>query len=242
MPDIKLTIDGIEYELICTNPFSSIKSLRILFDEKKYIGKAIPSNLPAQDYKILSLTIGTEIYQRFDDLGFIANNNVSIFRENWLLKQPGVKINSVKRISDGEIFKVGDEIEEYGKIKDFYLLNDELLCTCDRNIFCLSGIDFSKIKKVKQKLPLFTTQDGVKIFEHDHYFVVNRDFMMGGMCNGLGWYNPKSGEKYFSTRDSAEEYILQNKPIQVSYKEINGFISPLKSNKVYEFFKSKIKP
>src|SRR6185312_3942529 len=60
---------------------------------------------------------------------------------------------------------------------------------------------------------LFITEDNVIIYEGDYYYSVNNKFCHSGKNNGLGWYHPETGEKYFSTMDAASEYILCNKPL-----------------------------
>jgi|SRR6185503_8467787 len=71
--------------------------------------------------------------------------------------------------------------------------------------------EFKKSKEVNKVL--FVTEDNVPVYEGDYYYCVNRDFNHYGRSNGLGWYHPESGEKYFSTKEKADEYILMNKPL-----------------------------
>ena len=69
------------------------------------------------------------------------------------------------------------------------------------------------LSKEKPK-PLFTTNDGVEIFEGGNCWIVEDDkesepFEWRDVCNG-GMYGHQI---YFSTKEKAEEYILLNKPL-----------------------------
>lgn len=65
----------------------------------------------------------------------------------------------------------------------------------------------------KDKPVLFTTEDGVGITGCDCYWAVNKNFSGMSRCNGKGWHKPQTGEKYFSTKEAAEDYILRYKPV-----------------------------
>lgn len=60
---------------------------------------------------------------------------------------------------------------------------------------------------------LFTTFDGVEIKDRGTDYYAVHDFRYSGMCNGMGWYHPETGEKYFSTKEAAYDYILRYKPV-----------------------------
>ena len=160
-----------------------------------------------------------------------------------------VTIHSVKRLSDGEIFTIGDRISfisnnpcsEIANIESFYVKNDYLMTqTVSSNI----GNYLSTIQKVKQ--PLFKTEDGVDIFEGDAYHAVNTTFF-----NKYGsqkafdkkspdlipfWQSNGSVCKYFSIKEKAEEYILMNKPC-LSVNDLTTLIcitNVYKTTKSYE--------
>ena len=87
-------------------------------------------------------------------------------------------------------------------------------------------VSLNSIKHVKQ--PLFTTEDGVDIFEGDKYFIctaslsncINNDWKVFAHYTDLQNKVKSWGIKpVFSTKEKAEEYILMNKPC-LSLKEI----------------------
>jgi hypothetical protein len=127
------------------------------------------------------------------------------------LKDSEWDIHSVKRLSDGEIFTIGDTTDE-GIIEEFQYCKDHRLI-----ISFVDGIPryldakgsshkLSKIKKQK----LFTTEDNVDIFKDDTYYNVYNY----KICNELTAVNPLTHhEKHvFSTKDAAQEWIILNKP------------------------------
>ena len=62
---------------------------------------------------------------------------------------------------------------------------------------------------------MFTTEDGVDIFEGDKYFICTAS--LSNCINNEGivskFFKPNPNYKYFSTKEKAEEYILMNKPV-----------------------------
>jgi len=79
-----------------------------------------------------------------------------------------------------------------------------------------------KFKESKQPKPLFTTEDGVEIFEGNEYWYI-MDCVNNGKweiqkktAHGTG-HNSKHIR--FSTKETAEEYILMNKPC-LSLKDV----------------------
>ena len=89
-------------------------------------------------------------------------------------------INSIKRLSDGEVFTIGDQcvtkLCNYGKINEFMIKDKS---TKDFDVYIKGSISphgskyqcslLNLIKNVS-KVPLFTTEDGVDIFEGDGYY------------------------------------------------------------------------
>lgn len=123
-------------------------------------------------------------------------------------------IQSVKRLSDGEVFTIGDEISTGHFTKNAKI--DRIAITTIN--YQLQGIwvsykggscALSGITKVK-KTPLFTTEDGVEIFENDEYYFINNGFMcVKSFAENLGLL---ISAKTFHSEEKAEEYILLNKP------------------------------
>ena len=158
-------------------------------------------------------------------------------------------IYEVLRLSDNEVFSVGDEIAT-GKIISFsYLKETGLFIEVDtRKLTYYYPYRISEISKVKPKIPLFTTEDGVQLFKGDSYVKLN-DYSDWSIV--IGFIAEGNGDMYkglkFSTKEAAEKYILLNKPIEITQKEIMGAIKSACSytfitiDAIAELFKSKIK-
>lgn len=145
-----------------------------------------------------------------------------------------IKITSIKRLSDGEVFTVGDKITGtaaiaenpslgpgYVKITGFKSnknntfdieINTGVVCDY-RHQYKDFEWAFLNIKKYKQ--PLFTTEDGIEIFEGDQYTYVRSDYSYKTVVATKNDGSSKLSSHYlgdFSTKEVAEEYILMNKP------------------------------
>lgn len=113
----------------------------------------------------------------------------------------GLYIHSVKRLSDGSIWTIGEKTTD-GVITKFEILDGVLIVF----IYDVTWFKLDLLEKAKQ--PLFKTEDGVDIYEGDHWVRVRlSDFSI------LGIYGDAIGTiKTFSTKEAAEEYILMNQP------------------------------
>jgi len=175
-----------------------------------------------------------------------------------------IEIHEVRRISDGEVFKVGDVIEsregEYCNWKNFYkiismstksgLLAFEIMDIQETNP---TGSIWREIENIrKPKLPLFTTEDGVDKFENDNCWFVDINKYENGVCRWSNLPSPLrcngndiSTYKYFHSPDEGKRYILENKPISISYKDISSLFPECGYDfhgRIESFFKSKIQP
>jgi hypothetical protein len=154
-------------------------------------------------------------------------------------------IHSVKRLSDGEVFTVGDKISfENNPVRytiGKFTISDNYLMV---SVYALSTLfHISLIKKVKQ--PLFTTEDGKEIFLNDTFYYIG-DAM--NVCRTRCLFEGDgdfTNFKTFSTREAAEEYVLMNKPV-FSVKDIHNYFDTwvVKPNdyvreKIIELAKSK---
>jgi hypothetical protein len=135
----------------------------------------------------------------------VSNNNLKYWN-----------INSVKRLSDGEVFTIGDLIDfsffgnkGFKKIEGFAIdYFENKLMTAYQSAY---GIGIALWKKAPVKTPLFTTEDGVVIFERDMLFYVLKSFEIHN--NPANEFDGQSNDyKYFSTKEKADEYIFYNKP------------------------------
>ena len=185
-----------------------------------------------KDYEILSLVSSEKNPQHKKGSKFLHNKDYKFKNmhptEFW-------DIYSVKRISDNKIFTIGDSYEDLIIEKMFMSVAGDILTTY----------------KPKFKQPLFTTEDGIDIFEGDTIYWVNINTFEKVNYNkyndDLGEISIKSllSKKYeckaigFSTNEKAEEYILLNKPV-LSYGEIQEYLKVKDCNKVLDLVQSKI--
>lgn len=126
----------------------------------------------------------------------------------------GCKIWTVKRLSDGEVFSVGDKVEHtndvtnpIGIIESFHIMTNGLWFKTDNYDVPMCFIKRNTLK------PLFTTEDGKQIFEGDRFYTVKKEKYY------LDVWNCVASEKgnvsdlvYFSTEQAAKDYIVMNKP------------------------------
>lgn len=153
-----------------------------------------------QDYEILSF--------RFKDYKIITIAKKDEIQMR--LSNSCEEIYSVFRKSDGEVFTIGDKVSPSLFEKKTSFIIDELKII--GNTICIRGdknqSSLEYIHHIKTKL--FTTEDGVDIFEDNKCYFVNRFFDITETIGNI--YYDKQNLKYFSTKEKAEEYIIMNKP------------------------------
>lgn len=168
-------------------------------------------------------------------------------------------IHSVKRLSDGEIFTIGDLVSRHKSwekttpcyISGFKFKKDKLTYNIKQNNM-FGNYPFDDVTyKYELKKSLFTTEDGVDIFEGDKIFSVDRNKLTVYDNNRMITINfcRSSVYKYFSTKEAAEEYNIKNKPC-LSYNDIvemvrnqrddNSFIDSPMAQSLFELAKSKV--
>jgi hypothetical protein len=126
-------------------------------------------------------------------------------------------IYSVKRLSDGEVFTVGDiiKVRSHGsnkRIDEIEIIENEP--SYSDGIWFQYALGCSHLKNaIKVKQPIFLTHDGKDIFEGDTVWWVRKD-----STSAIGRLVIPPGEKfnsdmtaYFLTREEAEGYIKRNK-------------------------------
>lgn len=118
------------------------------------------------------------------------------------------KIYSIKRLSDREIFTLGDFCEN-GIIKEFKQINKG----CDLSAVYDEGHDYISDLKHKEK-PLFITEDGVEIYSNYIPYVCHKKSLKiiydGSDKNPyfLENFKPVPEYVYFSCLEAMEHYIL----------------------------------
>lgn len=160
------------------------------------------------------------------------------------------KIYSIKRLSDGEVFTIGDTIifEKFNSksiIVSFKIYNNRIKVNTEGINFITGTYFLESIKKVKK--PLFTTEDGVDIFEDKQkvFSVSECDFLLQNHQD-FAWIKTRDKDRkyhHFSTKEAAEEYILYNKPINLSLNDLykikneEGFFGDSLLQKINEIIK-----
>jgi len=163
---------------------------------------------PEPEWKIVAYREPGKIGKVIKETSYSWNYAV----KNWI-------IFSVKRISDSEIFSIGDLHKSTlnmrkdwppCKITKFIIADDGTMIT-ENDGNCRNPLH--QIEKVKESIPLFTTEDNVPVFEGMEYWYVS--------CNS--WKLLKCGPAkinavdvadgwFFSTKEAAEDYIVVYKP------------------------------
>jgi len=133
------------------------------------------------------------------------------------------KIHSVKRLSDGEVFSIGDNVYET-VTGDNSKMNCNDFSIKDTRCF-IHGVNIYNVEKVKQPIKLFTTEDGVSVYDGmELYSVSIQTFELGHVgkrSTTLVTKGHREWYKYFSTESAANEYILLNKPCL----SVNGILN-----------------
>lgn len=132
----------------------------------------------------------------------------------------GCKIFSVKRLSDNEVFSVGDSVclnwypsfDVKQPIERFEIVNDQMIVHYDCGCYQLKYAMLNPKHKPKQVL--FTTEDGVDVYVGDKYWAINYKDFIGRPVeyNAMLGCGQMPNLKNFSTKEKAEEYITLHKP------------------------------
>lgn len=130
------------------------------------------------------------------------------------------EIYQVKRLSDGEVFTIGDiSRNSYSQytISGFKIIEGKLYAGWKEG-----GLDrLTDLRKVKEIL--FITEDGRPVYKDDKFYYVNKYFIIDEYWADNAW-TPKEDGLEFSTEEKAQEYVLMNKPL-FSVQEIHDFLS-----------------
>lgn len=123
-----------------------------------------------KDYQILSLSLATSINHKISDVSTSSETYIK-----GLLACKGNSIHSIKRLSDGEIFTVGDLCAIFkngtfsSRIQSIQLIDENF-------IYVTANKWAQKFENiVKADVPLFRTEDGVDVYENNQIFYVHRE-------------------------------------------------------------------
>lgn len=130
-------------------------------------------------------------------------------------------IYSIKRLSDGEVFTIGDTVDyihksHYSpwKIDNFFITKSSLLVRSGSNLICEFISDLKHVK-------LFVTLDNKEIFVNDHFYYIGDAWnCCKTKCLFVGDGNFIKYKTFYS-KEKAEQYI-KNKP-QYSFKDMLNF-------------------
>jgi hypothetical protein len=148
-------------------------------------------------------------------------------------------IYSVKRLSDSEIFTIGDKTNS-GTIESFKIVENRIMVNFIDNLPCFLDPKGNPLLKE----PIFITEDGVKCYD-DTYNLFSvltkgtwetRRILPSKAENYPSW-------KHFHTKEARENYILYNKPI-LSLNEVNAYLCKINVfsslSKLKELVKSRL--
>lgn len=172
-----------------------------------------------KDYEILEIDGYSGRYFLNPETGYMAyggNGDGMYNAEHYLNSGYHHYIVSVKRLSDGEIFTVGDTIHS----NDFKPTKLEKITIRDNGSIAMWGKYHSNmlgeigLASCRIKQPLFTTEDGVDIYKGDIAVPLDpKTFRIFAPTSYNTGESIRFGNYlYFSTKEATEEYILMNKP------------------------------
>lgn len=142
------------------------------------------------------------------------------------------RIRSVKRLSDGEVFTIGDTIDFDG-IKKARLLEIEFetapkdkgtgkLCFVNDCINLGKWWSINELTKVKTLI--LSTEDGVDIYVGDRFWFIERYDYTIFNAEAISSIGKSPSTKYFSTEEAAQKYVLKNKPC-LSFDDVKRALS-----------------
>lgn len=141
--------------------------------------------------------------------------NIFSYSEDKLLKSLVPHIKSVKRLFDGEVFTIGDNIqhntaEDKGKILSIHLKEDGYIYFSTSYCKSEMGTRYDNCKKIK---PLFKTEDGKEMFEGDNIYYIDNWKIIESKIPASQYNSMYAGAfKRFSTKKAAQNYIENHKP------------------------------
>lgn len=178
---------------------------------------------------------------------YCEHNNSFIFsleRMIEFVKDGTVYIESVRRLSDNEVFTVReDEIKGLGKIIKIEIWHGHLFLYSSE--YDYARLDYA-VKQPTTPKVLLTTNEGVQVTnpEQEIYYCYP-DFDAGK--TNAGNLNTDGGgifkKTYFFSKESLDNYITQNKPVPVTAIELAKAINFTSDqlNQLVDFFKAKNK-
>ncbi|MAX51456.1 MAG: hypothetical protein CMH22_05710 [Methylophaga sp.] len=147
-------------------------------------------------------------------------------------------VTKVKRLSDSVCFCVSDKVQQPNcKTNTFTISGFKLDCNGEQMLALggNGGISINKIEHFRECL--FTTEDGVDVFEGNSCWVVSKEYnyqIANYKINNIDVFYIPAKNWYFSTKKAAEEYVLYNKPC-LSLNDVMSQTSWQAHGKQYNF-------
>ena len=219
MSNIKVIIEGIEKEFKPIDVYSSYGDL--LFKNKWYREvEPVKQDYEIQSFRNMDNSKGVYFLNARGYTG-VGENMYDYSLKDMMsyVEAKAVEMFSVKRLSDGEVFTVGDDVKHI-KRDDTWKVEKIEIDGCTIRISAWYYYVILKYAvKIKQPTILLKTEDGVDIVGDKGILCVLTPDFKKHYCSAF-WVSKFPDAKYFSTEAARDEYILQNKPVTVTLKEL----------------------
>lgn len=201
--EIKLTIDGTEYDLTRIGTDKRFQNLpAVILGGEVFQGMAIPKQ-PSIGYEILEVIDNNR------------NSRICVGSGTLFNYVESDTIIKVRRLSDKVEFCVGDKCYyEIGGNKTHFNIGKFVPTENELQVYdsFVPKCSLEKTRKVEQPVPLFTTEDGADMFLGQDLWIVdvNSSWLIEKVkCNSHDGKNKTY--HYFSTKEAAENYVIENK-------------------------------
>lgn len=153
------------------------------------------------------------IEKDYEIISYVAKdnpNNITIKRRGAHLHEEYWKIHSIKRLSDGEVFTVGDLIKT-PYTDCIGIIGFDIKYSTEYFIEVSTG--FTRLLNLeKAKQPIFLTHDGKDIFEWEKVWWVKKESLFYDSFYAMPEMKFHSDiNAYFLTKEAASDYISRNK-------------------------------
>ncbi len=184
--------------------------------EEKESAKAASSHSVQKDWEVISLSYDGDKITKYAlcIYGFLQGDR----------RYKDFSIHSVIRVSDSEVFTIGDTFTYEGlrannweegafpTIKSFNIYSGDIYINEHYKGTQRSIAQWMKLPPPEEKPVLFTTEDGFNVYEGDWYFYVEEKNNNFTVVSHSG-ITKKRPHKYFSSRDAANEYVIMNRSL-----------------------------
>ena len=200
-----------DYEILeVEDETNEIRSVKRLSDEKVFSVDEVYDSRKIESFKEVDNTISVH----YDDGTWHYLRSVCKPEKDYEILSTNISggIRSVKRLSDGEVFSVGDEvIHETHSYLPYLRGRIYKIEECKGKIkIWYGGNQWGWVAHLKKCTPVLTSEDGVELFEGDRGLFINRHDTKCRIHTCKIGKNRATDLIYFSTREAAEDYRLNN--------------------------------